>query len=54
MPPRVSLGAFLARARSALTAPAPQRASPLTLVVGNESAGTKNANGPLSLGPLTV
>ncbi|KAK2031313.1 exopolyphosphatase [Colletotrichum zoysiae] len=38
MPPRVSLGAFLARARSALTAPAPQRASPLTLVVGNESA----------------
>ncbi|KAK2012811.1 exopolyphosphatase [Colletotrichum eremochloae] len=38
MPPRASLGAFLARARSALTAPAPQRASPLTLVVGNESA----------------
>ncbi|GKT93249.1 exopolyphosphatase [Colletotrichum tofieldiae] len=38
MPPRVSLGAFLANARSALTAPAPQRASPLTLVVGNESA----------------
>ncbi|KAL2875919.1 Exopolyphosphatase [Colletotrichum sp. CLE4] len=36
MPPRVSLGAFLANARSALTAP--QRASPLTLVVGNESA----------------
>ncbi|WYZ46106.1 hypothetical protein EsH8_IX_000331 [Colletotrichum jinshuiense] len=36
MPPRVSLGAFLASARSALTAP--QRASPLTLVVGNESA----------------
>ncbi|GJD00562.1 exopolyphosphatase [Colletotrichum higginsianum] len=38
MPPRVSLGAFLANARSALTAPAAQRASPLTLVVGNESA----------------
>ncbi|EFQ32005.1 exopolyphosphatase [Colletotrichum graminicola M1.001] len=38
MPPRVPLGAFLARARSALTAPASQRASPLTLVVGNESA----------------
>ncbi|KAK1980369.1 exopolyphosphatase [Colletotrichum cereale] len=38
MPPRVSLGAFLARARSALTAPAPQRPSPLTLVIGNESA----------------
>ncbi|OHE95158.1 exopolyphosphatase [Colletotrichum orchidophilum] len=36
MPPRVSLGAFLANARSALAAP--QRASPLTLVIGNESA----------------
>ncbi|WDK17118.1 exopolyphosphatase [Colletotrichum graminicola] len=46
MPPRVPLGAFLARARSALTAPASQRASPLTLVVGNESAGTRMPAAP--------
>ncbi|KAF6822528.1 exopolyphosphatase [Colletotrichum plurivorum] len=38
MSSRTSLRAFLANARSALTAPAAQRASPLTLVVGNESA----------------
>ncbi|EFX05957.1 exopolyphosphatase [Grosmannia clavigera kw1407] len=36
-PPR-SLQAFLAAARSALVAPAGRRASPLTIVVGNESA----------------
>lgn len=38
MPPRASLSAFLANARAALTAPAAQRANPLTFVVGNESA----------------
>jgi exopolyphosphatase len=38
MPPRASLRAFLATARTALTAPASQRKSPLTFVVGNESA----------------
>ncbi|KAF9872350.1 exopolyphosphatase [Colletotrichum karsti] len=38
MSARTSLRAFLANARSALTAPAAQRKSPLTLVVGNESA----------------
>ncbi|KAH6685920.1 exopolyphosphatase [Plectosphaerella plurivora] len=38
MPPRASLGSFLANARAALTAPAAQRANPLTFVVGNESA----------------
>ncbi|KJZ77808.1 hypothetical protein HIM_02985 [Hirsutella minnesotensis 3608] len=37
-PSRTSLRSFLAAARSALRAPASQRASPLTLVVGNESA----------------
>ncbi|KAM4058898.1 DHHA2 domain-containing protein [Hirsutella rhossiliensis] len=37
-PPRVSLQSFLASARSALRAPASQRPSPLTFVVGNESA----------------
>ncbi|OLN95728.1 putative exopolyphosphatase [Colletotrichum chlorophyti] len=36
MPPRLPLGAFLANAKSALAAP--QRATPLTFVVGNESA----------------
>ncbi|EQB54324.1 exopolyphosphatase [Colletotrichum gloeosporioides Cg-14] len=38
MSARTSLRAFLASARSALVAPAAQRKSPLTLVVGNESA----------------
>ncbi|KAL7807012.1 DHH phosphoesterase [Trichoderma aethiopicum] len=38
MPPRLPLKGFLAAARSALTAPPAQRATPLTLVVGNESA----------------
>ncbi|KAF4999505.1 hypothetical protein FDECE_11496 [Fusarium decemcellulare] len=38
MTPRLSLGSFLATARSALTAPAAQRNVPLTFVVGNESA----------------
>ncbi|KAL0930328.1 exopolyphosphatase [Colletotrichum truncatum] len=38
MSARTSLRAFLANARTALTAPAAQRKSPLTLVVGNESA----------------
>ncbi|TDZ15625.1 putative exopolyphosphatase [Colletotrichum orbiculare MAFF 240422] len=35
---RTSLRVFLANARVALTSPAAQRSSPLTLVVGNESA----------------
>ncbi|KND87219.1 putative exopolyphosphatase [Tolypocladium ophioglossoides CBS 100239] len=38
MPPRASLKSFLATARSTLKAPASQRPSPLTFVVGNESA----------------
>lgn len=38
MAPR-SLAAFLKAARSALAAPASQRQKPLTLVIGNESAG---------------
>ncbi|RSM14235.1 hypothetical protein CEP52_001474 [Fusarium oligoseptatum] len=38
MTSRLSLSAFLARARTALTAPAAQRKGPLTFVVGNESA----------------
>ncbi|KKP00631.1 hypothetical protein THAR02_07259 [Trichoderma harzianum] len=38
MPPRLPLKGFLAAARSALTAPPTQRSSPLTLVIGNESA----------------
>ncbi|KAI1823880.1 exopolyphosphatase-like protein [Xylaria intraflava] len=38
MPPRTSLRAFLATARAALSAPPSTRASPLTFVVGNESA----------------
>ncbi|POR36984.1 Putative exopolyphosphatase, partial [Tolypocladium paradoxum] len=39
MPPRASLKSFLATARNTLNAPASQRPSPLTFVVGNESAG---------------
>ncbi|KAI1503887.1 exopolyphosphatase [Biscogniauxia marginata] len=38
MAPRQTLRAFLAKARSALTAPPSQRPAPLTFVVGNESA----------------
>ncbi|POS74610.1 exopolyphosphatase [Diaporthe helianthi] len=38
MPPPRNLPAFLALARKTLTAPAAQRQSPLTFVVGNESA----------------
>ncbi|KAK7751537.1 Exopolyphosphatase [Diatrype stigma] len=38
MPPRKSLQAFLATARAALTAPPSKRPTPLTFVVGNESA----------------
>ncbi|TRX96853.1 hypothetical protein FHL15_002159 [Xylaria flabelliformis] len=38
MPPRTSLKTFLSTARAALTAPSSKRASPLTFVVGNESA----------------
>ncbi|KAI0182348.1 exopolyphosphatase-like protein [Xylaria flabelliformis] len=38
MQPRTSLKAFLSTARAALTAPSSKRASPLTFVVGNESA----------------
>ncbi|KAF4973915.1 hypothetical protein FZEAL_9141 [Fusarium zealandicum] len=38
MTSRLSLSSFLAKARSALTAPAAQRKVPLTFVVGNESA----------------
>ncbi|KAI1435002.1 exopolyphosphatase-like protein [Xylaria sp. CBS 124048] len=38
MPPRTSLKGFLATARAALTAPPSKRPSPLTFVVGNESA----------------
>ncbi|KAH7143755.1 hypothetical protein EDB81DRAFT_506376 [Dactylonectria macrodidyma] len=38
MAPRQSLQAFLATARNALTTPAAQRTTPLTFVVGNESA----------------
>ncbi|KAI5917222.1 exopolyphosphatase [Camillea tinctor] len=37
-PPRQTIRAFLAKARSALTAPPSQRPAPLTFVVGNESA----------------
>ncbi|ROW14034.1 hypothetical protein VPNG_04064 [Cytospora leucostoma] len=37
-PPPRSLGAFLALARKSLTAPPSQRPSPLTFVIGNESA----------------
>ncbi|KAK0620483.1 hypothetical protein B0T14DRAFT_432363 [Immersiella caudata] len=37
-PARVSLQAFLATARRALTAPPAQRQNPLTFVIGNESA----------------
>ncbi|KAI0165501.1 exopolyphosphatase-like protein [Xylariaceae sp. FL1272] len=38
MPPRTSLKQFLASARAVLTAPPSKRPSPLTFVVGNESA----------------
>ncbi|KAI0199228.1 exopolyphosphatase-like protein [Astrocystis sublimbata] len=38
MPPRTSLKTFLATARAALTAPPSKRSTPLTFVVGNESA----------------
>ncbi|KAK7958303.1 hypothetical protein PG996_010257 [Apiospora saccharicola] len=38
MTPRTSVKAFLARARTALTAPPSKRQTPLTFVVGNESA----------------
>ncbi|KAI1735784.1 exopolyphosphatase-like protein [Xylaria scruposa] len=38
MPPRTSLKTFLSTARAALTAPSSRRATPLTFVVGNESA----------------
>ncbi|KAI1113436.1 exopolyphosphatase-like protein [Nemania sp. NC0429] len=38
MPPRASLKTFLATARAALAAPASKRTTPLTFVVGNESA----------------
>ncbi|KAI1127382.1 exopolyphosphatase-like protein [Nemania abortiva] len=38
MPPRASLKTFLATARAALTAPPSKRPTPLTFVVGNESA----------------
>ncbi|KAI0516877.1 exopolyphosphatase-like protein [Xylaria bambusicola] len=38
MPPRASLKTFLATARAALTAQSSKRATPLTFVVGNESA----------------
>ncbi|ROW05400.1 hypothetical protein VSDG_00567 [Cytospora chrysosperma] len=37
-PPPKNLGAFLALARKSLTAPASQRQTPLTFVIGNESA----------------
>ncbi|KAI1353750.1 exopolyphosphatase-like protein [Xylaria sp. FL0043] len=38
MPPRASLKTFLATARAALTTQSPKRSTPLTFVVGNESA----------------
>ncbi|KAI1749873.1 exopolyphosphatase-like protein [Xylaria castorea] len=38
MPPRASLKTFLSTARAALTAPSSKRTTPLTFVVGNESA----------------
>ncbi|KAJ2902036.1 hypothetical protein MKZ38_001072 [Zalerion maritima] len=38
MASRYSLGAFLSRARSALATPASSRSSPLTFIIGNESA----------------
>ncbi|KAI0546105.1 exopolyphosphatase-like protein [Xylaria curta] len=38
MSPRTSLKAFLSTARAALTAPSSKRSTPLTFVVGNESA----------------
>ncbi|CAK7265447.1 Exopolyphosphatase [Sporothrix epigloea] len=53
MPPR-SLGAFLKAARSALTAPASQRPSPLTIVVGNESAAYFHSHTPPLIASLHV
>ncbi|KAL2760268.1 hypothetical protein ACRALDRAFT_2093897 [Sodiomyces alcalophilus JCM 7366] len=47
MPLRPSLTTFLAKAREVLASPAAQRPSPLTLVVGNESADLDSLCSPI-------